>query len=95
MQPGESLTITSDFYPRPPWGGRHADPFASITLFGISIHALRGEGDAAEGKTTAQLMISIHALRGEGDLKVLAMQMGIVIVISIHALRGEGDGKSA
>ena len=33
----------------------------------ISIHALRGEGDAAASEPNAVSGISIHALRGEGD----------------------------
>ena len=38
-------TPPSDFYPRPPRGGRHAGPARLIDLLGISIHALREEGD--------------------------------------------------
>ena len=34
------------FYPRPPWGGRHALFLQSCPHCKISIHALRGEGDA-------------------------------------------------
>ena len=34
---------------------------------GISIHALRGEGDAKIRLLWYLLIISIHALRGEGD----------------------------
>ncbi len=37
----------------------------------ISIHALRGEGDASELVEGAETTISIHALRGEGDIQVL------------------------
>ena len=37
---------------------------------GISIHALRGEGDVKETGTIMLICISIHALRGEGDLGV-------------------------
>ena len=33
----------------------------------ISIHALRGEGDAYNWDTDFAIIISIHALRGEGD----------------------------
>ena len=57
---------------------------------GISIHALREEGDAKKRKyllTTTQ--ISIHALREEGD-DFLLRDAG-VLIISIHALREEGD----
>ena len=35
------------FYPRPPRGGRLRNPETEETIFCISIHALRGEGDAA------------------------------------------------
>ena len=38
----------------------------------ISIHALRGEGDAAAGQSGIARKISIHALRGEGDLPCCA-----------------------
>ena len=35
-----------NFYPRPPWGGRpDANGLTQCSLY-ISIHALRGEGDA-------------------------------------------------
>ena len=33
----------------------------------ISIHALRGEGDATQIYRCLDINISIHALRGEGD----------------------------
>ena len=60
----------SDFYPRPPRGGRQA--YASRPLYPvhISIHALREEGDRAIGDfPRSALEISIHALREEGDIR--------------------------
>ena len=43
---------------------------SSPQLYGISIHALRGEGDFGElTRHQYDLKISIHALRGEGDCK--------------------------
>ena len=36
---------TTDFYPRPPRGGRHRVAFAVEDTTDISIHALREEGD--------------------------------------------------
>ena len=43
------------FYPRPPRGGRHAGPARLIDLLGISIHALREEGDEpTTGRTIFQ-----------------------------------------
>ena len=57
---------------------------------GISIHALRGEGDRKlPARNHAKKLISIHALRGEGDL--LKYVVYALRSISIHALRGEGD----
>ena len=38
-------TPSTNFYPRPPRGGRHVDPFRRGGCRGISIHALREEGD--------------------------------------------------
>ena len=79
----------ADFYPRPPGGGR---PSASgpVCLFaGISIHALRVEGDTFRAARGPRTPISIHALRVEGDNAVPdAFQQR---KISIHALRVEGD----
>ena len=37
---------TQYFYPRPPWGGRLLHAVDELRLLIISIHALRGEGDA-------------------------------------------------
>ena len=57
---------------------------------GISIHALRGEGDEnIEAAGCPVDIISIHALRGEGDYKRNGRSDNKDI--SIHALRGEGD----
>ena len=36
---------STNFYPRPPRGGRHNCVMGYITIFTISIHALREEGD--------------------------------------------------
>ena len=58
---------------------------------GISIHALRVEGDAAAGtaQKVKKIDISIHALRVEGDKG--AAERYHRAFISIHALRVEGD----
>ena len=61
---------------------------------GISIHALREEGDHGHAAATRHLDISIHALREEGDAYV-ACDFGTQNAISIHALREEGDAASA
>ena len=60
------------FYPRPPRGGRLSIFLASGAFSGISIHALREEGDVQLFVAGAGLKgISIHALREEGDRLVL------------------------
>ena len=38
-----------NFYPRPPRGGRPQIVFTADTIYGISIHALREEGDQHSG----------------------------------------------
>ena len=58
----------SDFYPRPPRGGRPG--YRYICRSGdkdISIHALREEGDVSGLHSISVWLISIHALREEGD----------------------------
>ena len=41
---------SSNFYPRPPRGGRRGDPLQPVHRQGISIHALREEGDSKNGE---------------------------------------------
>ena len=57
----------SDFYPRPPRGGRPCSPSVSTVDGTISIHALREEGDHCFAHVPRFSVISIHALREEGD----------------------------
>ena len=59
-------------------------------MFGISIHALREEGDVEVKNKWDNDVISIHALREEGDL-VAIIRPRLLVAISIHALREEGD----
>ena len=79
----------SDFYPRPPRGGRPSCRPGSDPTKRISIHALREEGDCRGPVSSPRRGISIHALREEGDgqQRILSPRRGI----SIHALREEGD----
>ena len=63
------FTEAVNFYPRPPRGGRPAGPPVASDRRGISIHALREEGDPVIPEQTAGYKISIHALREEGDSK--------------------------
>ena len=84
----------SYFYPRPPRGGRLRVGVHQLGAGGISIHALREEGDGDRaGQGFHAALISIHALREEGDtLKAVAQAK---YEISIHALREEGDAGEA
>ena len=65
----------------PPVGGGDVE--------GISIHALREEGDGTSWSWRTLPCISIHALREEGDIQ--ARLFAAHDDISIHALREEGD----
>ena len=56
-----------DFYPRPPGGGRRRLRDPDKADDGISIHALRVEGDPLSLCIIDGYKISIHALRVEGD----------------------------
>ena len=57
----------SNFYPRPPRGGRLIRSGDFVVWGNISIHALREEGDEHHVQLCHQDDISIHALREEGD----------------------------
>ena len=62
---------------------------SDAVAIGISIHALREEGDAGSPGSFHGGQISIHALREEGDISL--SKSNIWSDISIHALREEGD----
>ena len=79
----------SDFYPRPPGGGRLLLFIFLAFLLCISIHALRVEGDFNNSNLDLIIVISIHALRVEGDSP--SPPSFVTVPISIHALRVEGD----
>ena len=83
----------SNFYPRPPRGGRHRRDAKASGRKSISIHALREERDARALGTAYASNISIHALREEGDAGALGT--AYASNISIHALREEGDPGAA
>ena len=64
------MQTETDFYPRPPRGGRHGVCPERQCVNAISIHALREEGDKGDGLINyTDNEISIHALREEGDSK--------------------------
>ena len=89
MHTRKSMSWSCDFYPRPPRGGRRGKFCRAGKSCGISIHALREEGDESGTSLDKASPISIHALREEGD------EFGVYAWdpdrISIHALREEGD----
>ena len=67
MSAGSSST---NFYPRPPRGGRLQSLKQPRGVVCISIHALREEGDfTACAICLLSIDISIHALREEGDFE--------------------------
>ena len=63
----ELLKLLSNFYPRPPRGGRLDVLLRAAAHSSISIHALREEGDLRRQHGARRSRISIHALREEGD----------------------------
>ena len=80
----------NDFYPRPPRGGRRQQPYKISCPQGISIHALREEGDQAAAPEAIQpkeFLSTPSARRATGKQDLLKYSYGI----SIHALREEGD----
>ena len=80
----------SDFYPRPPRGGRlPVFPQDSVGCE-ISIHALREEGDRRpkqQRKRRKQFLSTPSARRATSRFLRIRQRTGI----SIHALREEGD----
>ena len=65
---GSPTTRTpTNFYPRPPRGGRRRPRRQAHSCGSISIHALREEGDQPPRIRGSRPRISIHALREEGD----------------------------
>ena len=83
----------TNFYPRPPRGGRPSRPRSQPTWAAfLSTPSARRATFYRPGRYLPG-MISIHALREEGD-SVLSLNFDF-FDISIHALREEGDPSSA
>ena len=86
-----SSTAVLYFYPRPPRGGRRGQQTNADTPIGISIHALREEGDnkhvITDGERT-RFLSTPSARRATGETGAMSVTP---INISIHALREEGD----
>ena len=79
-----------DFYPRPPRGGRHFAVPRRIGAFGISIHALREEGDRLRPEPAGRHPDFYPRPPRGGRLDASRVATDY-IEISIHALREEGD----
>ena len=89
--PPSSRYSATDFYPRPPRGGRRAARDKSRPASPISIHALREEGDETRRKwckSFSKFLSTPSARRATADL---LDKWDVSIDISIHALREEGD----
>ena len=88
-----AFTPSTDFYPRPPRGGRLALVVADAGDVPISIHALREEGDASVLGTIVGWVsfLSTPSARRATDRVDDAF---LVDLISIHALREEGDDET-
>ena len=81
---------SSNFYPRPPRGGRPPSVMLMVGEKVISIHALREEGDLMPLALVALASLFLStpsARRATPDLRPACSYAGI----SIHALREEGD----
>ena len=80
----------SDFYPRPPRGGRLFVFCHDVAHPCISIHALREEGDSASTalRPTAS---NFYPRPPRGGRPTETQRSGLRHGISIHALREEGD----
>ena len=72
-RPGKPIAYAGkhDFNPLPPCGGRPSSTRRRDTIWGISIHSLRVEGDNGRQKAETYKSISIHSLRVEGDWQAL------------------------
>ena len=78
------------FYPRPPRGGRLDVPCDALHFPGISIHALREEGDSGQPARSSSLFLFLSTPSARRATRNL---VGLIrfLDISIHALREEGD----
>ena len=78
------------FYPRPPRGGRLFEVILMEAGHGISIHALREEGDPP-GAPAAAWRAYFYPRPPRGGRRGRVRHRPQGVAISIHALREEGD----
>ena len=92
-----ALSTTSgfetNFYPRPPRGGRHTVTSMVFNPDMISIHALREEGDGS-GAMRGGIRLYFYPRPPRGGRHLTEERADHLQAISIHALREEGDGWS-
>ena len=79
-----------NFYPRPPRGGRLDVSFVGLFEYGISIHALREEGDGPSRSFLPGCRY-FYPRPPRGGRHITPPACAAFAVISIHALREEGD----
>ena len=84
---------SSDFYPRPPRGGRRGVFYVSEITPEISIHALREEGDAVINENE-RFRNNFYPRPPRGGRPENFPHGGRSCWISIHALREEGDERA-
>ena len=80
----------TNFYPRPPRGGRPQIFFSDLPLWSISIHALREEGDRLK-YSIGLPSLNFYPRPPRGGRRPRLAFLATAGVISIHALREEGD----
>ena len=80
----------SDFYPRPPRGGRRCQEERKAHRKGISIHALREEGDITCCSRSSRHS-DFYPRPPRGGRRLSCRHLLDAVQISIHALREEGD----
>ena len=83
-------TPQSNFYPRPPRGGRPKSYERVKKSQEISIHALREEGDSA-ATATKPATVYFYPRPPRGGRHTIIRHLSPEFKISIHALREEGD----
>ena len=89
-QRNEPRRSTTDFYPRPPRGGRRPYFFGAVGMTWISIHALREEGDE-DRFYPGRLDYDFYPRPPRGGRPAERQDADPPAEISIHALREEGD----
>ena len=87
---GVGLLRGQNFYPRPPRGGRLFEVILMEAGHGISIHALREEGDPP-GAPAAAWRAYFYPRPPRGGRRGRVRHRPQGVAISIHALREEGD----